>query len=89
VAEPRTCTGLVNALANWGVEARVLYQPALHRTPAFAQHADRALPTTDDLSGRILCLPVQSAPSAQEAALLEEALDYVFPAAADVTAMTA
>jgi len=81
VAEPRMCKEMLDALANWGVEARILYQPALHRTSAFEQHADRPLPITDDLTGRILCLPVYADLSAREGALLNDALDHVFQGA--------
>jgi dTDP-4-amino-4,6-dideoxygalactose transaminase len=78
VAEPRICKGMLDALANWGVEARTLYQPALHRTSAFERHTDRPLPRTDDLTGRILCLPVYADLSAREGALLDDALEHVF-----------
>ena len=78
VAESRMCKEMLDALANWGVEARILYHPTLHRTSAFEQYADRPLPVTDDLTGRILCLPVYADLSAREDALLGDALDYVF-----------
>jgi dTDP-4-amino-4,6-dideoxygalactose transaminase len=78
VAEPRICRGLLDALADWGVEARILYQPALHRTSAFEQHADRPLPVTDELTGRILCLPVHADLSTEEHFLLNDALGDVF-----------
>jgi dTDP-4-amino-4,6-dideoxygalactose transaminase len=82
VAEPRMCKGMLDALASWGVEARILYQPALHRTSAFEQYADRPLPITDDLTGRILCLPVYADLSTQEQFLLNDALGDVFRVAA-------
>ncbi len=41
-----------------GVGVRRYYAPPLHRTPPFA--ADVCLPTTDDLSARMICLPVYS-----------------------------
>jgi dTDP-4-amino-4,6-dideoxygalactose transaminase len=78
VAEPTICKRMLDALANWGVEGRILYQPALHRTSAFDQHADRPLPATDDLTGRILCLPVYADLSTEEHFLLNDALDDVF-----------
>ncbi|MEK6327710.1 MAG: aminotransferase class I/II-fold pyridoxal phosphate-dependent enzyme [Actinomycetota bacterium] len=87
VAEPRMCQGMLDALANRGVEARILYQPALHRTTAFKQHADRALPVTEDLTGRILCLPVYADLSDREAAMLNDTLDHVFRVA-DRSAMS-
>ena len=77
-AEPWICRGLLDALADWGVEARILYQPALHRTSAFEQHADRPLPVTDALTGRILCLPVHADLSTEEHFLLNDALGDVF-----------
>jgi dTDP-4-amino-4,6-dideoxygalactose transaminase len=78
VAEARICKEMLDGLADRGVEARILYRPALHRTSAFEQHADRPLPITDDLTGRILCLPVYADLSAREGALLDDALEYVF-----------
>ena len=69
---------MLEGLASRGVEARILYQPALHRMSAFEQHAGRPLPITDDLTGRILCLPVYADLSAEEDALLNDALDHVF-----------
>lgn len=58
VADSAVCAAAVEALAGAGVEARASYHPALHRTPAFETYADRPLEVTDDLAGRILCLPV-------------------------------
>jgi dTDP-4-amino-4,6-dideoxygalactose transaminase len=46
------------ALAAAGVEARRYYAPPLHRSPAFDEPA--FLPATDDLSSRMVCLPVYS-----------------------------
>jgi dTDP-4-amino-4,6-dideoxygalactose transaminase len=38
----------------------VYYRPGLHRAPAFAAGTPRALPVTDRLSERMICLPVYS-----------------------------
>jgi dTDP-4-amino-4,6-dideoxygalactose transaminase len=43
-----------------GVEGRIYYSPGLHRTTAYATCAPDPLPVTDQLIGRILCLPVHA-----------------------------
>lgn len=43
-----------------GVEGRTYYAPGLHRTAAFRAFAPAALPVTDALAARMLCLPVYS-----------------------------
>ncbi|MDW5593665.1 DegT/DnrJ/EryC1/StrS family aminotransferase [Conexibacter stalactiti] len=52
--------GALSELRRAGVEARPYYAPGLQRTRAFARCADEALPVTDELSERMLCLPVYS-----------------------------
>ena len=61
---------MVRRLVAAGVGVRRYYTPPLHRTPPFA--ADVCLPTTDDLSARMICLPVYSDMSDPE---LEEIID--------------
>lgn len=58
VALPGDAESVVSRLAAVGVEVRRYYAPPLHRTPPFT--ADVCLPTTDDLSARMICLPVYS-----------------------------
>jgi dTDP-4-amino-4,6-dideoxygalactose transaminase len=67
------------ALHEAGVEGRVYYSPGLHRTSAFAGCAPFALPVTDSLAERILCLPVH-------ADLAGAALDRVVEAVEDALA---
>jgi dTDP-4-amino-4,6-dideoxygalactose transaminase len=43
-----------------GVEARAYYTPSLHRTRAWRQNAAEPLPVSEELSDRMLCLPVYS-----------------------------
>jgi dTDP-4-amino-4,6-dideoxygalactose transaminase len=43
-----------------GVEGRIYYSPGMHRTTAYATCAPDPLPVTDELIGRILCLPVHA-----------------------------
>jgi dTDP-4-amino-4,6-dideoxygalactose transaminase len=50
----------LDALQRAGVEARPYYAPGLHRTRAFAGRAAGPLTVTDELSKRVLCLPVYS-----------------------------
>ncbi|HUN78371.1 MAG TPA: aminotransferase class I/II-fold pyridoxal phosphate-dependent enzyme [Solirubrobacteraceae bacterium] len=54
----------VGRLLEAGVGVRRYYTPPLHRTRPFA--ADVALPVTDDLAARMLCLPVYSDMQAHE-----------------------
>lgn len=58
VALPGDAETAVGRLLEAGVGVRRYYTPPLHRTPPFA--ADVALPVTDDLAARMLCLPVYS-----------------------------
>ena len=51
---------LVEGSLRRGVELRRYYSPALHRTAAFASYARAALPVSEDLSSRMVCLPVYS-----------------------------
>ena len=52
-------TGLQAALREAGVPTAIYYPRPLHRQPAYAGHHDgTALPVSDDLSGRILALPI-------------------------------
>jgi dTDP-4-amino-4,6-dideoxygalactose transaminase len=54
----RDANAVVDQLVAAGVGARRYYAPPLHRTPPFA--AEVSLPVTDDLSARMICLPVYS-----------------------------
>jgi dTDP-4-amino-4,6-dideoxygalactose transaminase len=58
IALPGDAASAVRRLVAGGVGVRRYYAPALHRTPPYA--ADVHLPTTDDLSARMICLPVYS-----------------------------
>ena len=58
VALPSDADAVVRRLVAAGVGARRYYTPPLHRTRPFA--ADVRLPRTDDLSARMVCLPVYS-----------------------------
>jgi dTDP-4-amino-4,6-dideoxygalactose transaminase len=51
---------VVEGLAREGVEARRYYAPGLHLTTAFADCAVGPLPVTEELSARMLCLPLYS-----------------------------
>ena len=54
-----TRTRLQAALREQGVPTAIYYPLPLHRQPAYAGHHDgAALPISDDLSGRILALPI-------------------------------
>lgn len=64
VALPGDADAVVEELVAAGVGVRRYYAPPLHRTPPFA--ADVSLPTTDDLSARMICLPVYSDMSDRE-----------------------
>lgn len=70
VALPGDAESVVRRLVAAGVGVRRYYTPPLHRTPPFA--ADVYLPTTDDLSARMICLPVYSDMSDSE---LDEIID--------------
>ncbi len=70
VALPGNADAVVDQLVAAGVGVRRYYTPPLHRTPPFA--ADVSLPTTDDLSARMICLPVYSDMSDRE---LDEIID--------------
>ncbi|MGB0591677.1 MAG: DegT/DnrJ/EryC1/StrS family aminotransferase [Myxococcota bacterium] len=48
--------GAIAALAEEGVEGRRYFWPALHTLQRFAGH--RALPVTEDVASRVLCLPL-------------------------------
>jgi dTDP-4-amino-4,6-dideoxygalactose transaminase len=50
----------VAVLAEAGIEGRIYYSPGLHRTSAFAGCAPDALPVTDAIVDRILCLPIHA-----------------------------
>jgi dTDP-4-amino-4,6-dideoxygalactose transaminase len=58
VALPGDAEPVVSRLVAAGVGVRRYYVPPLHRSLPFA--ADVCLPTTDDLSARMICLPVYS-----------------------------
>ncbi len=58
VALPGDADAVVDRLVAAGVGVRRYYSPPLHRTPPFA--ANVSLPITDDLSARMICLPVYS-----------------------------
>jgi dTDP-4-amino-4,6-dideoxygalactose transaminase len=60
VADLATRDAAVTSLHAAGVEGRVYYSPGLHRTTAYVSCAPDALPVTDELTGRILCLPVHA-----------------------------
>ena len=64
VALAGNADAVVEELVAAGVGVRRYYTPPLHRTPPFA--ADVSLPTTDDLSARMICLPVYSDMSDRE-----------------------
>jgi dTDP-4-amino-4,6-dideoxygalactose transaminase len=49
-----------DALDRSNIGVRTYYNPPVHRQPVFRCHADRPLPVTDDIAGRILSLPVGS-----------------------------
>ena len=70
VALPGNADPVVEQLVAAGVGVRRYYAPPLHRTPPFA--ADVSLPVTDDLSARMICLPVYSDMSDRE---LDEIVD--------------
>lgn len=72
IALPGDADAVVRQLVVAGVGVRRYYFPPLHRTPPFA--ADVSLPTTDDLSARMVCLPVYSDMSGRE---LEEIIGIV------------
>jgi len=74
---------VLDRLAAAGVEARPYYAPGLHRTRAFAGCASGPLPATDDLSDRVLCLPVYSTLQPGERELLMGAVSDAFVAAPD------
>jgi dTDP-4-amino-4,6-dideoxygalactose transaminase len=64
-----------------GVEARPYYAPGLHRTRAFAGYAADRLTVTDELSERVLCLPVYSRLTPEELELLTGVLHDALAAA--------
>lgn len=63
-----------------GVELRRYYYPALHRTTFFRPFTTEALPVTDDLAGRMLCLPVFSDMTDAEQGQVLDMLVEILPA---------
>ena len=64
-----------------GIEARPYYAPGLHRTRAFAGRETGQLTVTENLSERVLCLPVYSRVAPEELVLLTTALHGALTAA--------
>jgi dTDP-4-amino-4,6-dideoxygalactose transaminase len=67
---------VIAALRARGVDARTYYSPGLHRTTAF-RSAD-ALPVTDELTRRVVCLPVYSDLAGRELDTLSEHVAAAF-----------
>lgn len=67
---------LVEALAAAGLETRPYYSPPLHRYALFG-HTPH-LPVTDDVSSRVLCLPVYSDMTEDEVAEIERTFTRVW-----------
>jgi len=68
LADEAARTRLQGALRDAGVPTAVYYPRPLHRQPAYAAHHDGAeLPVSDDLSRRILALPIHPDLSAADA----------------------
>lgn len=71
-----------------GMELRRYYHPSLHQTSLFRQHGGR-LPNSGELSARMLCLPVYSDMTRDEAAAVLDILRRLLPAALPARARAA
>ncbi len=72
-------TRLQAALRDAGVPTAIYYPRPLHRQPAYAGHHDGAvLPVSDELSGRILALPIHPDLSAADAERVCDAVTQAF-----------
>jgi dTDP-4-amino-4,6-dideoxygalactose transaminase len=66
---------VIRSFARHGIEARRYFGPPLHHMHHFAQAAD--LEVTEDLAGRILCLPLYGTMATHEIERVEEAIAQV------------
>lgn len=57
-----------------GIETRSYFHPPVHQQTAFRRYADRALPYTQDVSERVVCLPFSSRITSSEIEYVVDAL---------------
>jgi dTDP-4-amino-4,6-dideoxygalactose transaminase len=65
------------ALACENVRCRKYFYPPVHRHDAYATHRGGALPTTDRLADRVLCLPFYSRMAEDEIGRLSEVIENI------------
>ena len=50
--------GIIETLGEHGVSAKVYWDPVVHQSQAYEEHQERDLPVTEDISKRVLSLPM-------------------------------